>query len=157
MTTQYLAKKLARNRENPGWKSILNKRTSHRHFSYARINSLANRERPCVSKQQSAHRQASRSCWVQRRISRNESTLWTHKRTNVYPLEERRIVWWKQEGRKRTESRKDGGLSAGGIRPEESVIPDDQRAADSALMSSSNDKWRRGPRLSLTAFILCSE
>lgn len=50
-----------------------------------------------------------------------------------------------------------GGLSATKGYEEESVIPNDQRAADSALMSSHNDKWYRGPRLSLTAFIHQSE
>lgn len=49
------------------------------------------------------------------------------------------------------------GLSATKGYEEESVIPNDQRAADSALMSSHNDKWYRGPRLSLTAFIHQSE
>lgn len=65
----------------------------------------------------------------------------TNKRTNHV------FTWWnegengesKKEGsEQRVEG--DGGLSAGGIQREESVIPDDQRAADSALMSSSNDK-----------------
>lgn len=63
----------------------------------------------------------------------------------------------KKRREKERERRRGGGLSAGGMEGEESVIPDDQRAADSALMSSSNDKWRRGPRLSLTTFILGTE
>ena len=45
-----------------------------------------------------------------------------------------------RERERERESGRGGGLSAGGMEGEESVIPDDQRAADSALMSSSNDK-----------------
>ena len=46
----------------------------------------------------------------------------------------------RRERERERESGRGGGLSAGGMEGEESVIPDDQRAADSALMSSSNDK-----------------
>ena len=62
------------------------------------------------------------------------------KRVNFESKRGQKAVARNEERERERESGRGGGLSAGGMEGEESVIPDDQRAADSALMSSSNDK-----------------